>query len=139
MFPSGQSCKENHTLCNDVQKGVTIVGNDLGEETVGIVVVEQDQTSTEHQNSSDDLSCNTMPLDGLKAAATANEASKKSIPPEELDKNSIAMEVSGFPLRNCMRIVPHDQNSGAFFIAVLQKLAPLHGNLGPNYFYHIEV
>ena len=31
------------------------------------------------------------------------------------------------PLERCMRIVPHDQNSGAFFIAVLKKLAPLQG------------
>ncbi|KAJ6289101.1 hypothetical protein OIU76_024989 [Salix suchowensis] len=34
-------------------------------------------------------------------------------------------EVSDLPLERCMRIVPHDQNSGAFFIAVLQKLSPL--------------
>jgi multisite-specific tRNA:(cytosine-C5)-methyltransferase len=27
-----------------------------------------------------------------------------------------------------MRIVPHDQNSGAFFIAVLQKISPINGN-----------
>ncbi|KAG2579448.1 RNA cytosine-C(5)-methyltransferase NSUN2-like isoform X3 [Panicum virgatum] len=34
---------------------------------------------------------------------------------------------SKFPLHRCMRIVPHDQNSGAFFIAVLHKLSPLNG------------
>ncbi|XP_025639432.1 uncharacterized protein [Arachis hypogaea] len=34
-------------------------------------------------------------------------------------------EVSDFPLEHCMRIVPHDQNTGAFFIAVLQKVSPL--------------
>lgn len=34
-------------------------------------------------------------------------------------------EVSDIPLERCMRIVPHDQNSGAFFIAVLHKLSPL--------------
>ncbi|RRT42382.1 hypothetical protein B296_00046091, partial [Ensete ventricosum] len=34
-------------------------------------------------------------------------------------------EISGFPLENCMRILPHDQNTGAFFIAVFQKLSPL--------------
>lgn len=33
---------------------------------------------------------------------------------------------SNFPLHRCMRIVPHDQNSGAFFIAVLHKVAPLN-------------
>ncbi|PHU00009.1 hypothetical protein BC332_29796 [Capsicum chinense] len=34
-------------------------------------------------------------------------------------------EVSTLPLERCMRIVPHDQNSGAFFISVFQKLSPL--------------
>ncbi|KAI4317290.1 hypothetical protein L6164_025171 [Bauhinia variegata] len=34
-------------------------------------------------------------------------------------------EVSEFPLERCMRIVPHDQNTGAFFIAILQKVSPL--------------
>ncbi|XP_027368050.1 tRNA (cytosine(34)-C(5))-methyltransferase-like isoform X3 [Abrus precatorius] len=38
-----------------------------------------------------------------------------------------AEEVSDFPLEHCMRIVPHDQNTGAFFIAVLQKVSPLPG------------
>ncbi|KAI5389171.1 hypothetical protein KIW84_074719 [Lathyrus oleraceus] len=33
--------------------------------------------------------------------------------------------VSDFPLELCMRLLPHDQNSGAFFIAVLQKNSPL--------------
>ncbi|XP_020233288.1 tRNA (cytosine(34)-C(5))-methyltransferase [Cajanus cajan] len=36
-----------------------------------------------------------------------------------------SVEVSDFPLEHCMRIVPHDQNTGAFFIAVLQKVSPL--------------
>ncbi|KAJ1381984.1 hypothetical protein SESBI_44639 [Sesbania bispinosa] len=34
-------------------------------------------------------------------------------------------EVSDFPLKRCMRLVPHYQNTGAFFVAVLQKVAPL--------------
>ncbi|KAK7387530.1 hypothetical protein VNO78_28404 [Psophocarpus tetragonolobus] len=34
-------------------------------------------------------------------------------------------EVSDFPLERCMRLVPHDQNTGAFFIAVLQKVSTL--------------
>lgn len=37
-------------------------------------------------------------------------------------------EVCNFPLERCMRIMPHDQNSGAFFIAVFHKLSPLPGN-----------
>ncbi|KAI9072106.1 hypothetical protein K1719_045928, partial [Acacia pycnantha] len=39
--------------------------------------------------------------------------------------NDSTEEVSNFPLERCMRIVPHDQNTGAFFIAVLQKVSPL--------------
>ncbi|KAL8476218.1 hypothetical protein ACS0TY_028761 [Phlomoides rotata] len=39
--------------------------------------------------------------------------------------SNLEAEVSDLPLERCMRIVPHDQNSGAFFIAVLHKLAPL--------------
>ncbi|XP_057431487.1 uncharacterized protein LOC130724305 isoform X2 [Lotus japonicus] len=34
-------------------------------------------------------------------------------------------EVSALPLDRCVRLVPHDQNTGAFFIAVLQKVSPL--------------
>lgn len=38
-------------------------------------------------------------------------------------------ELSDFPLDRCMRLLPHDQNSGAFFIAVLQKVSQLPGGL----------
>nr|XP_043638974.1 RNA cytosine-C(5)-methyltransferase NSUN2-like [Erigeron canadensis] len=37
----------------------------------------------------------------------------------------LVTEVSSLPLERCMRIVPHDQNTGAFFIAVLHKISPL--------------
>lgn len=40
-----------------------------------------------------------------------------------------AEEVSDFPLEHCMRIMPHDQNTGAFFIAVLQKVSSLPGSI----------
>lgn len=40
-----------------------------------------------------------------------------------------AHEVSDFPLERCMRIMPHDQNTGAFFIAVIHKHSPLPGVL----------
>ncbi|XP_043722063.1 multisite-specific tRNA:(cytosine-C(5))-methyltransferase-like isoform X2 [Telopea speciosissima] len=38
-------------------------------------------------------------------------------------------EVSSLPLERCMRILPHDQNTGAFFIAVFHKLSPLSATL----------
>ncbi|KAL3683712.1 hypothetical protein R1sor_001734 [Riccia sorocarpa] len=34
------------------------------------------------------------------------------------------LEVASLPLERCMRILPHDANSGGFFIAVFQKVAP---------------
>ncbi|KAG6768468.1 hypothetical protein POTOM_027385 [Populus tomentosa] len=46
-------------------------------------------------------------------------------PTEDASTEDLIGEVSDLPLERCMRIVPHDQNSGAFFIAVLQKLSPL--------------
>ncbi|KAK1370949.1 tRNA (Cytosine(34)-C(5))-methyltransferase [Heracleum sosnowskyi] len=39
--------------------------------------------------------------------------------------NNCEEEISDLPLEYCMRIVPHDQDSGAFFVAVFQKLSPL--------------
>jgi hypothetical protein len=32
---------------------------------------------------------------------------------------------NGFPLHRCMRVLPHHQDTGGFFIAVLQKTAPI--------------
>nr|GMC65935.1 tRNA (cytosine(34)-C(5))-methyltransferase-like isoform X1 [Ipomoea batatas] len=42
--------------------------------------------------------------------------------------NIMEEEVSTLPLEHCMRIVPHDQNTGAFFIAVFHKLSQLPDN-----------
>ncbi|KAJ8769563.1 hypothetical protein K2173_005166 [Erythroxylum novogranatense] len=44
---------------------------------------------------------------------------------EDSVTNDVSEEVSDLPLEQCMRIVPHDQNSGSFFIAVLCKLSTL--------------
>uniref|UniRef100_A0A7N0TTI2 SAM-dependent MTase RsmB/NOP-type domain-containing protein n=1 Tax=Kalanchoe fedtschenkoi TaxID=63787 RepID=A0A7N0TTI2_KALFE len=53
-----------------------------------------------------------------------NDAKKQRI--DEDTANTVAdEEVSDLPLDRCIRIVPHDQNSGAFFIAVLYKTSPL--------------
>lgn len=47
--------------------------------------------------------------------------------------NNSEAEVSDLPLERCMRIVPHDQNSGAFFIAVFHKLSSLPGKFHPHF------
>ncbi|XP_030496373.2 uncharacterized protein LOC115712258 [Cannabis sativa] len=41
------------------------------------------------------------------------------------ENSSTAEEVSNFPLERCIRILPHDQNTGAFFIAVFHKHSSL--------------
>jgi hypothetical protein len=51
---------------------------------------------------------------------------------KKLDSTSIHTEHSDYPLDCCMKIVPHDQNSGACFIAVLHKLSPLNGSALPS-------
>lgn len=50
-----------------------------------------------------------------------------SIDDSETPTSNLEAEVSDLPLERCMRIVPHDQNSGAFFIAVFHKRFPLPG------------
>lgn len=37
-----------------------------------------------------------------------------------------AEEISKFNLEHCMRILPHDMNTGGFFVALLKKVAPLN-------------
>ena len=44
-----------------------------------------------------------------------------------ISASEVDEEVSSFPLERCMRIVPHDQNGGAFFIAVFHKRSDLPG------------
>lgn len=76
----------------------------------------------------DDVNDNTVKtnlnLRGTNCANQDVEDSNISIIDANHDCNG---EVSSFPLERCMRILPHDQNSGAFFIAVLRKKCHLPG------------
>lgn len=67
---------------------------------------------------------------GLEEPHQNGHATSSEDPYIQLDKpvtlaNNLEEEVSQFPLERCMRIVPHDQNGGAFFIAVFHKVGPL--------------
>ncbi|KAE9601260.1 hypothetical protein Lal_00023711 [Lupinus albus] len=63
---------------------------------------------------------------GEDISVCPNGNSEDGLPTIENSVNhQSAEEVPDFPIEHCMRIVPHDQNTGAFFIAVLQKVAPL--------------
>ncbi|KAK4773771.1 hypothetical protein SAY87_028790 [Trapa incisa] len=72
----------------------------------------------------------TDPIDHTLGEDCQNDSSPKpEDDAEQLERvveptTDIEEEISTFPLERCMRIVPHDQNGGAFFIAVLCKTAP---------------
>eukprot|EP00271_Cylindrocystis_brebissonii_P018703 TRINITY_DN5426_c0_g2_i1.p1 TRINITY_DN5426_c0_g2~~TRINITY_DN5426_c0_g2_i1.p1 ORF type:complete len:1077 (+),score=238.17 TRINITY_DN5426_c0_g2_i1:140-3370(+) len=44
---------------------------------------------------------------------------------ERPDRSGDPPETCPFPLERCLRVVPHDQDTGGFFVAVMQKVAPL--------------
>ncbi|RWR92447.1 tRNA cytosine34-C5-methyltransferase-like protein [Cinnamomum micranthum f. kanehirae] len=121
MFPSGETWEEAETV-SDVQKDIDRSDNIIETKSTnlnekdpngGNVVCEYSLGHTENHattnDSGEDMSIIEKP---------ANNSSGK-----DLDTDDI--EFSCLPLEHCMRILPHDQNSGAFFIAVLHKLSPL--------------
>uniref|UniRef100_A0A0D6R5Z1 SAM-dependent MTase RsmB/NOP-type domain-containing protein n=1 Tax=Araucaria cunninghamii TaxID=56994 RepID=A0A0D6R5Z1_ARACU len=62
-------------------------------------------------------------------AMSENDTYKREGMP--LEENSVKddgseeeAEVASLPLERCMRILPHDQDTGGFFIAVFQKVSP---------------
>lgn len=54
-----------------------------------------------------------------------NKNSEDEVQPTMEPANVLEEEICDLPLERCMRIVPHDQNSGAFFIAVFHKVSNL--------------
>ncbi|CAL9062248.1 unnamed protein product [Musa banksii] len=121
MFPSGQSYGET-VISGDLQKKTEIVGSNPGEEK-GERMSHPENVGTQCQTMCENLEKIAAPTDTYQAESKPEEVSSKIVSSEKLDGDS--EEISGFPLENCMRILPHDQNTGAFFIAVFQKLSPL--------------
>nr|TKW10850.1 hypothetical protein SEVIR_6G195000v2 [Setaria viridis] len=98
MFPSSNITEESHAVC-------------------GYVEINTDNRGSFSRNCDIEETSNiNHDMDGVSTDPTSN-----------LDCTSNVVN-SKFPLHRCMRIVPHDQNSGAFFIAVLHKLSPLNGS-----------
>lgn len=56
---------------------------------------------------------------------TCDDNNGNSVKNDGEPNDVLVTEVSCLPLERCMRIVPHDQNTGAFFIAVFHKISPL--------------
>ncbi|KAH8958486.1 hypothetical protein BDL97_06G027000 [Sphagnum fallax] len=55
----------------------------------------------------------------------AAEADEKNEGPDETESEEGPPEIATLPLERSMRILPHDQDTGGFFIAVFQKISPL--------------
>nr|DAD41060.1 TPA_asm: hypothetical protein HUJ06_015383 [Nelumbo nucifera] len=113
MFPSGRSFKEEKTVSDGPHEGIAPSDNT-------------------HETGNPNSSANGHQTDN-------NIESKQEIGQLEsfLNQSDVSdEEMSSFPLERCMRIVPHDQNTGAFFIAVLRKLSSLPATLGNHTYQH---
>ncbi|KAI3975356.1 hypothetical protein MKX01_022118 [Papaver californicum] len=104
MFPSGQSFDAETVVPSGLDENVVPSGNDNDNEMENVTNVEEIR----------DSGCNVD-------SDHVTEQSGILVSPTD----ALEMEVSDLPLEHCMRIVPHDQNTGAFFIAILQKVSPL--------------
>lgn len=63
--------------------------------------------------------------DGVLRSMFPSGKSDKDSTTGEIASDESAEEVCNLPLERCVRIVPHDQNTGGFFIAVLHKVSSL--------------
>ncbi|XP_073010109.1 uncharacterized protein [Typha latifolia] len=123
MFPSGESCNVNHTVLEDAE----ILDNTIGKEVINKLVEDQDHPGIECESNCSNPKEKTTFAENVEEESKLGEIPCKSVSHE--DAAFSKAEFSSFPLQRCMRILPHDQNSGAFFIAVLQKVSPLHASL----------
>lgn len=66
-------------------------------------------------------------LQCCKADAGDDVEKKDADEAEEAEDDEGPPEVATLPLERCMRLLPHDQDTGGFFIAVFRKIAPFKG------------
>uniref|UniRef100_A0A1D1ZIH6 tRNA (Cytosine(34)-C(5))-methyltransferase n=2 Tax=Anthurium amnicola TaxID=1678845 RepID=A0A1D1ZIH6_9ARAE len=128
MFLLGQRSEPNKVLPNDVILDPKMQDDTVDKEIDSIRC--HNISSTNHSSKCDILENATILADhGSKTKSEMAET-----PPDTVmvDLNCDYTDDVSFPLERCLRIVPHDQNSGAFFIAVLKKLAPLLDVSGNN-------
>lgn len=132
MFPSGQSWEAVETV-SDVQKDIDQSDNVIETGCTNLNERDQNGGNVECEYSlgqtENHVTTNDCGKDMTTIEEPANHSSGKDL------YNDYKEEVSSLPLEHCMRIVPHDQNSGAFFIAVLHKLSPLPGTFYFQFLY----
>ncbi|XP_057864742.2 multisite-specific tRNA:(cytosine-C(5))-methyltransferase trm4b isoform X2 [Cryptomeria japonica] len=118
MFPSGKTWDE----CNiPYARHENCQRDDINMETASENAVnEKDGNQISHKNN---LSPKVVSTDGY-----VGPSNDEFLPSEENsredDDTEVEAEVTSLPLERCMRILPHDQDTGGFFIAVFQKVSP---------------
>jgi multisite-specific tRNA:(cytosine-C5)-methyltransferase len=120
MFPSGKGTMDSCTVGGNDEVNIDVVDAEMDES--GDVIKGKQETNIATNGSTNDANAN-----GEEIKRDESESGKGPRRSEPSDSTSIRTEHSSLPLHHCMRIVPHDQNSGGFFIAVLHKLSPLNG------------
>jgi len=127
MFPSGKGSKDSLTVSNSVEVNTDVADADMKDPTDMGEGEQETNITIDDSNNGDNLKTE----EGTKVDCESGEATASY---KKLNSTPICTEHSDYPLHRCMRIVPHDQNSGAFFIAVLHKLSLLNGNILPHSF-----
>ncbi|EER96904.1 tRNA (cytosine(34)-C(5))-methyltransferase isoform X2 [Sorghum bicolor] len=122
MFPSGKGSKDSLTVSSSVEVNTDVADADMKDST-DIGEGEQETNITIDDSDNAD---NLKTKEGTKVDCEFGEVTASSY--KKSNSTPIRTEHSDYPLHRCMRIVAHDQNSGAFFIAVLHKLSPLNEN-----------
>ena len=119
MFPSGKGSK-------DIEVNTDVLDADMKDSTdMGEEGEQERNTAIDDSNNGDSAKTE----EKTEVDCESGEAPTRY---KKLNSTSTRTEHSDYPLHRCMRIVPHDQNSGAFFIAVLHKHSPLNSNVLPR-------
>lgn len=122
MFPSDEGCTKEAS-CDTMQDDFMALDSDVGRESLSGSTT-QPSSDMAHERNGENLKNKGTAAADDKAAGQIGEVSIGTAFVEVMESD-FKVEVSKFPLERCMRIVPHDQNTGAFFISVLQKTSLL--------------
>lgn len=134
MFPSGKGSKDSLMVSSSIEVNTDVADADMKGSTDTGEGEQETNITIDDSNNGDNLKTG----EETKVDCESGEVTTSSY--KKLNSTPMRTEHSDYPLHRCMRIVPHDQNSGAFFIAVLHKLSPLNGNILPySYILHISL
>ncbi|PKA65867.1 multisite-specific tRNA:(cytosine-C5)-methyltransferase [Apostasia shenzhenica] len=118
MFCYIRSCQDNVPI-SDVEQDVTLVNCSELYKDSSIDPVDHPGNVRMSESCIENSVRNIYALDVRKGAGKVED---------NCTAGASLVHLTEIPLERCMRILPHDQNSGAFFIAVLHKISSLSVN-----------